>query len=89
MFLDTTNLHKEFLAQPDKSETDINQLLYLYETTLEVLADRISSSLTDYDMYQLIVGPVVMTLVSFAVLKVNVKHHIFMIQQIRRVFDDN
>ena len=66
MFLDTVNLHKEFLAQSDRSEGDIKQLLYLYETTLEALADRISSSLTDYDMYQLVIAPVVMLTVSSA-----------------------
>ena len=64
MFLDTVNLHIEFLAQPVHNEADIKQLLYLYETTLEALADRISSSLTDYDMYQLIISPVVMLVVS-------------------------
>ena len=66
MFLDTVNLHKEFLVQPEpaKSDADMRQILYLYETTLEALSDRISSSLTDYDMYQLVIAPVSMLMVS-------------------------
>ena len=65
MFLDVSKLHSEYLNQEDKDNTEVNarQLLYLYETTLEALTDRISSSLTRYDMYQLVIAPVVMLLV--------------------------
>ena len=62
MFLDVTQLHRDFLNQV--GSVDVKQLLSLYETMLDSMTTRISSSLTKYDLYLLTVTPVVMFLVS-------------------------
>ena len=73
MFLDVTQLHRDYLNQV--GSVDMKQLLSLYETMLDSMTTRISSSLTKYDLYLLTVTPVVMFLVSPTILSIGLHRH--------------